>query len=51
MAGEISVGVPDMTPVEASRTRPVGSAGETVQDTTVPPPTDGVSGVIVVPFS
>ena len=51
MDGEFSVGVPEITPVVGSRTRPVGNAGETVQETTAPPPADGDNGVIGVPFS
>ena len=51
MDGEITVGVPEITPVTESRTRPVGNAGDTDQDTTAPPPALGVSGVICVPFS
>ena len=51
MDDEITVGVPDITPVAESRTRPVGNAGETVQETTAPPPAVGVNGVICVPFS
>ena len=51
MDGEITVGVPEITPVVGSRTRPVGNTGDTVQDTTAPPPAVGVSGVICVPFS
>ena len=33
----IVVGVPEITPVEVSRTKPAGSDGETDQDVTVPP--------------
>ena len=29
---------------------PVGKVGDTVQDTTSPPLTDGVAGVMVAPF-
>ena len=39
-----------MVPVEVSKVRPVGSDGEIDQFTTVPPPTDGVAEVMVVPF-
>ena len=44
------VGVPLIVPVVASMDRPVGSPGFTVQDTTAPPPVDGVTGVINSPF-
>jgi hypothetical protein len=40
-----------MTPVVADKVRPAGSAGEIVQEVTVPPVVDGVSSVIVVPFA
>ena len=46
----IAVGVPDMTPVEVSRAKPAGSAGETDQDTTVPPLDVGVTAVIAESF-
>ena len=44
----IPVGVPEIAPVEVSSVRPTGSAGETDQDTTVPPADVGVMAVIVV---
>ena len=46
-----AVGVPLMAPVEESRERPAGRLGETVHEVMVPPPTVGVSVVMVVPFS
>jgi hypothetical protein len=45
------VGVPLMAPVEESKERPAGKPGETVHEVIVPPPTVGVSVVMVVPFS
>ena len=44
-------GVPLMAPVEELRDKPAGSDGETVHEVMVPPPTVGVSVVMVVPFS
>lgn len=44
-------GVPLIAPVEESRERPAGKDGETDQEMIVPPPTVGVSVVMVVPFS
>ena len=44
-------GVPLIAPVEESRERPAGKLGETVHEVIVPPPTVGVSVVMVVPFS
>ena len=44
-------GVPLMAPVEESRDNPAGKDGETDQEVIVPPPTVGVSVVMVVPFS
>ena len=49
--GDITVGVPESSPVVESKTIPAGSAGKTVQDTTVPPPAVGITEVILVPFS
>ncbi len=46
----IAVGVPEIAPVELSKDRPAGSAGETDHDVTVPPLTDGVAVVIATPF-
>jgi hypothetical protein len=40
-----------MAPVEESKERPAGKPGETVHEVIVPPPTVGVSVVMVVPFS
>ena len=45
-----TVGVPEMAPLEVSKERPVGSDGEIDQLTTVPPLTDGVDEVMVVPL-
>ena len=39
-----AVGVPEITPVDASIERPVGSAGWTDHDVTAPPPTVGALG-------
>ena len=50
MSAETTVGVPLMVPVEVSKERPVGSDGEIDQLTTVPPLTDGVDEVMVVPL-
>ena len=44
-------GVPLIAPVDESRERPAGKDGETDQEVIVPPPTVGVSVVMVVPFS
>jgi hypothetical protein len=41
-----AVGVPEMTPVEASITRPLGSVGDIDQEMTVPPKEEGVTDVI-----
>ena len=49
--GEITVGVPEISPVAESKTRPVGNAGDTDQDSTAPPLALGIRGEIVVPFS
>jgi len=43
-------GVPEISPVEVSRTRPAGSEGLTAQEMTVPPLYVGVEAVMVVPF-
>jgi hypothetical protein len=42
----ISVGVPEMAPVEVEKARPIGSAGTTDHDVTVPPLEVGVAVVI-----
>ena len=44
------VGVPVITPVVGLNVKPVGSAGETDQVTTAPPPTVGASGAITESF-
>ena len=46
-----AVGVPLMAPVEEFRDKPAGRDGETDHDVMAPPPTVGVSVVMVVPFS
>ena len=48
--GVTAVGVPDISPVEVSRTRPAGSDGETAQDTTGPPLEVGVTEVMLESF-
>ena len=40
-----------MAPVEVSNDKPAGSVGDTDHEVMVPPPTVGVSVVMVVPFS
>jgi hypothetical protein len=47
----MSVGVPEIAPVEVSRVNPAGRLGETEYDTTAPPVEVTVSVVIAVPFS
>jgi hypothetical protein len=47
----MSVGVPEIAPVEVSRERPAGSVGETEYETTAPPVEVTVSVVMAVPFS
>ncbi len=46
-ADDTTVGVPEISPVEVSNTRPDGSVVDIVQDTTVPPLEVGVAAVIV----
>lgn len=46
----MDVGVPLMAPVEESKASPAGSEGETDQDVTGPPLTDGVTAVMAVPL-
>ena len=41
MVAEITVGVPDISPVVASIVSPVGSVGEIVHEVTAPPVLDG----------
>ena len=48
---EITVGVPEMAPVDVSRDKPAGSVGETDHDTTVPPVEVGVTAVIAESFA
>ena len=45
---EVTVGVPEITPVEVEKERPVGSDGEIDQDVTVPPLEVGVAVVMAV---
>ena len=40
----IPVGVPEIAPVDASKVRPIGSAGETDHEVTAPPLEVGVIG-------
>ena len=47
----IAVGVPEITPVEVSRDKPAGNAGDIAQDTTAPPLAVGVTDVIAVPLA
>ena len=42
----ISVGVPEIAPVEVEKARPAGTAGEIAQEITVPPFEVGVAVVI-----
>lgn len=42
-----AVGVPEMTPVEASITRPAGRVGDMDQEMTVPPKEEGVADGMV----
>ena len=46
VTGERTVGVPLISPVEVSRTSPVGNPGDTDQEVTVPPLEVGMTGVI-----
>lgn len=46
-----TVGVPEISPVEAEKVRPAGSAGVISHEVTVPPLADGDAGVIADPFS
>ena len=47
---EIAVGVPEISPFEVEKVRPVGSVGEIDHVTTEPQPDVGVAVVINVPF-
>ena len=47
---EITVGVPLITPVEASKASPVGSVEEMAHDVIVPPLVVGLSVVIAIPL-
>ena len=44
-----TVGVPEISPVEAEKVRPAGSAGVISHEVTVPPLADGDAGVIQIP--
>ena len=44
--GVIAVGVPEISPVDVSNTRPTGRFGEIDQETTAPPVELGVTGII-----
>ena len=46
----IVVGVPEIVPVDVSNSSPVGNAGETDHEVTVPPLADGVAVVLAIPF-
>lgn len=51
MATEVmAVGVPEIAPVEVSSERPVGSDGDTDQEVTVPPLTDGITVFMATPL-
>jgi hypothetical protein len=47
----ITVGVPEIAPVEVSKERPAGSDGEIDQDVIAPPLDVGVTAVIAVSFA
>jgi hypothetical protein len=47
---ETTVGVPLTIPVLGLMTKPVGRAGLTLYEVTVPPPLVGLSGVIATPM-
>ena len=47
---ETTVGVPLISPVDVSKAKPLGRDGEIDHVMTVPPPVDGVTAVIAVPF-
>ena len=49
-AEEVAVGVPEITPVDASSERPAGSVAEIDHDVTVPPLDVGVAVTIGVSF-
>ena len=48
--GETTVGVPLISPVAASKIRPVGRGGEMVHELTAPPLRDGVTAPIGAPL-
>ena len=50
MEDEVTVGVPEMAPVDVEKDRPAGSDGEIDQPVTVPPLEVGVAVVMVVPL-
>ena len=47
---ETAVGVPLMAPVDESSERPAGREGETDQEVTVPPLSEGETVVMAVPL-
>ena len=47
--GDTALGVPLISPFDASMERPVGSVGWISQLVTAPPPTVGVSPIIALP--
>ena len=49
-SGESTVGVPEISPVAGSKTRPVGRSGEIVHESTAPPAALGVSANIGTPL-
>ena len=50
VSGESTVGVPEISPVAGSKTRPVGRSGEIDHESTAPPAALGVSANIGTPL-
>ena len=50
VSGESAVGVPEISPVAVSKTRPVGRSGEIDHESTAPPAAVGVSADIGTPL-
>ena len=48
--GESTVGVPEISPVAVSKSRPVGKSGEIDHESTAPPAAVGVSADIGTPL-
>ena len=48
VSGESTVGVPEISPVAGSKTRPIGRSGEIDHESTAPPAALGVSACIAV---